>query len=388
MVITALQIPGATVAEVATRYGVHRSWVYRLRDRFRAEGHAAFEPRSRRPQTSPRSTPTTIVDLIVALRDRLGAEGHDAGCDTIVWHLAQHHHVAVSRATVHRVLTRTGKITPQPKKRPRSSYIRFQADLPNECWQSDFTHYRLANGIDVEIISWLDDHARYALSVTAHLRITGPIVLATFCQSVATHGIPASTLTDNGMGYTTRLAGGRGGRNSFENELRRLGITHKNSRPNHPTTCGKVERFQQTLTNWLRRQVVQPATIVELQALCDRFVDDYNHRRPHRSHPDRATPAAAYHRRPKAVAGNRSSDTHWRVRRDVVDKSGRVTLRHNGRLHHIGLGRTRARTRIILLINDLEITIIVAITGEIIRRLTLDTSRDYQPQNHNSTNPT
>ncbi len=167
---------------------------------------------------------------------------------------------------MHRVLTRTGKITPQPKKRPRSSYIRFQADLPNECWQSDFTHYRLANGIDVEIISWLDDHARYALSVTAHLRITGPIVLATFCQSVATHGIPASTLTDNGMVYTTRLAGGRGGRNSFENELRRLGITQKNSRPNHPTTCGKIERFQQTLKNWLRRQVVQPATIVDRTA--------------------------------------------------------------------------------------------------------------------------
>src|ERR671910_937954 len=118
--------------------------------------------------------------------------------------------------------------------------------MPNECWQSDFTHYRLATGIDVEIISWLDDHARYALDVTAHSRVTGPIVLATFRQAADLHGYPASTLTDNGMVYTTRFAGGRGGRNHLEYELRRLHIVQKNSRPNHPTTCGKAERFQQT----------------------------------------------------------------------------------------------------------------------------------------------
>jgi transposase InsO family protein len=116
-------------------------------------------------------------------------------------------------------------------------------EQPNECWQSDFTHYQLAGGRDVEIITWLDDHSRYALSVTAHPRITGAIVGLDVPQTLTEYGVPASTLTDNGMVYTTRLSGGKGGRNGLETELRRLNIVQKNSRPNHPTTCGKVERF-------------------------------------------------------------------------------------------------------------------------------------------------
>jgi transposase InsO family protein len=140
-------------------------------------------------------------------------------------------------------------VTPEPAKRPKSSYIRFEAEQPNETWQSDFTHYRLTRpdgtpGQDTEIITWLDDHSRYALHVTAHGQITGPIVLSTFTKAAAQHGYPATTLTDNGMVYTVRFAGGKGGRTKLENELRRLGIRQKNSRPNHPTTCGKVERFQ------------------------------------------------------------------------------------------------------------------------------------------------
>ena len=67
-----------------------------------------------------------------------------------------------------RRLLAAGLIEPEPNKRPRASYIRFEADLPNECWQTDFTHSRLADGTDVEVLTWLDDHARYALSVTAH----------------------------------------------------------------------------------------------------------------------------------------------------------------------------------------------------------------------------
>ncbi|MFC5822182.1 DDE-type integrase/transposase/recombinase, partial [Nonomuraea harbinensis] len=128
----------------------------------------------------------------------------------------------MSRATISRYLTRRGLVVPEPNKRPRSSYIRFQAQLPNETWQADFTHYRLADGSDAEILSWLDDHSRYALSVTAHARVTGLIVRDTFRHAVKVHGVPASTLTDNGMVFTTRLAGGRGGRNAFEHELRRL----------------------------------------------------------------------------------------------------------------------------------------------------------------------
>ena len=240
MVIVAVVVEGRAPAEVARSFGVSRSWVYELVARYRAEGDLAFEPRSRRPKTSPTAIPEGTVALVVQLRRQLTSQGLDAGSDTIGWHLEHHHNIRVSRATIDRTLRRQGLVTPAPSKRPRSSYVRFQADQPNEMWQADFTHYPLTTGEDCEILSWLDDHARHALSVTAHHRVTGPIVVATFRAAAAQHGLPASTLTDNGMVFTTRLSGGRGGRNAFEAELRRLGITQKNSRPNHRTTCGKV----------------------------------------------------------------------------------------------------------------------------------------------------
>jgi transposase InsO family protein len=385
LVITAVEIEGITQAEAARRYGLSKGWVSKLLARYRAEGESAYEPRSRRPKTSPTATPSTDADLVLRLRKELSGAGLDAGADTIGWHLTHRHQVTLSRATINRILVRAGAVVPQPAKRPRSSYVRFEAEQPNETWQSDFTHYRLTRvdatpGADTEIITWLDDHARYALHISAHTRVTGPIVLATFRSACEVHGYPASTLTDNGMVYTTRFAGGRGGRSSLEHELRRLDIVQKNSRPNHPTTCGKVERFQQTMKKWLRAQDPQPATVVELQSLLEVFIEEYNNHRPHRSLPHRATPATAYQARPKATPGSdRSHDTHDRLRHDRVDQSGCVTLRHDGRLHHIGIGRTHARTHVILLVQDLQITIINAATGEVLRELTLDPDRDYQP---------
>ena len=244
LVITAV-LAGASQSEVARTYGVSQGWISRLMTRYRDEGEAAFEPRSRAPKTSPGATAAETVDLVLRIRKELAGQGLDAGADTIGWHLIHHHQTTVSRATIHRILARAGAVTPDPSKRPKSSYLRFEAEQPNQCWQSDFTHFRLTRpdgspGHDCEIITWLDDHARYALHVTAHRRVTGPIVLASFRQAADLHGHPASTLTDNGMVYTTRLSGGslRGtrGRNGLETELHRLGIVQKNSRPNHPTT--------------------------------------------------------------------------------------------------------------------------------------------------------
>jgi transposase InsO family protein len=388
LVITALVLEQESVAEVAARYGVHRSWVYRLKARYDDIGEAAFDPLPKRPHTSPTAIPASTVELIRRLRKQLTEAGLDAGADTIAWHLAHHHALTVSVSTVSRTLTREGLVTPQPAKRPKSSYLRFSAEQPNETWQSDFTHYRLREGRDVEILTWLDDHSRYALTVTAHHRVTAPIVLATFRAAADHHGHPASTLTDNGMVYTTRFAGGRGGRTSLEHELRRLNIVQKNSRPNHPTTCGKVERFQQTMKKWLRAQPTQPATLDQLQDLLDQFRTAYNQHRPHRSLPHRATPATAYTARPKATPStDRHADTHDRVRTDRVDESGSVTLRVNGRLHHIGIGRTHARTHVLLLVQDLAVRIVDAATGELLRELTIDPSRDYQPQDRTDPKP-
>jgi transposase InsO family protein len=378
LVITAVVVEGRSQSAVARDYGVSQGWISRLVTRYRLEGEAAFEPRSRRPHTSPTRLPQPNIELILELREKLTSKGLDNGPETIAWHLKHHHGLIVSTPSIIRHLRAAGLVTPAPKKRPKTSYIRFAADLPNERWQADFTHWWLADQTHVEVLCWIDDHSRYALSVTAHHRVTGPIVLATFRKACENHGIPASTLTDNGMVFTTRLSGGKGGRNGLENELHRLSVVQINSTPNHPTTCGKVERFHQTLKRWLIRQP-RASTLAHLQDQIDAFLDIYNHHRPHRSLPHKATPATAYSGRPKAQPGKRT-DTHNRVRRDRIDDTGSLTLRVAGRLHHIGVGRTHARTHVLMLVQDLDVRIINAATGELIRELTIDPTRDYQPR--------
>jgi transposase InsO family protein len=180
LVITAVVVEKRPVSEVARSYGVARSWVYTLLARYREEGEGAFEARSRRPKTSPRAIPDAAVSLITEVRKDLAGRGLDAGPQTIVWHLEHHHGIRVSPATVSRYLARNGLVTPDPRKRPRSSYLRFAAELPNECWQADFTHYPLADGTGTEILAWLDDHSRYLLHITAHRRVSGPAVVAQF----------------------------------------------------------------------------------------------------------------------------------------------------------------------------------------------------------------
>jgi hypothetical protein len=188
------------------------------------------------------------------------------------------------------------------------------------------------------------------------------------------------------MVFTTRLSQGKKGastRNGFGTELRRLGVVQKNGHPNHPQNQGKVERFQQTLKKWLRSQPEQPGMIDDLQALLDAFVEEYNDHRPHRSLPHRMTPATVYCSLPKATptgdGHDRDNDTHDRVRHDIVDKSGKVTWRYHGQMYSIGIGRTRARTRVLVLSQDRDIRIVDTATGELLRELTLDTSKRYQP---------
>ena len=382
-IITAVTVQRLSQGQAARQFGVSKSWVSKVMARYRAQGEQAFEAASRRPHRSPTALPEQVVQAIVAERDRLTAAGLDAGAETISWHLRARG-ITVARTSIHRTLVRSSKVVADPRKRPRSSYTRFEADLPNECWQSDFTHYPLSTGTDSEIITWLDDHSRMALHISAHTRVTGTTVLTTFRTTIAEHGCPASTLTDNGMVYTVRYASRkvRGGRNAFEHELATLGITQKNGRGNHPQTQGKVERFQQTLKKWLKAQPNQPATITDLNTLLNEFQQLYNHHRPHRSLPHHATPAVAYTTRPKAGPGNNHPDNEFRVRTDRIH-TGRVSLRINGHMHHIGLGRTLDGTRVILLIDGYDIRVIHATTGEIIRTLTINPEHRY----HGTGNP-
>lgn len=165
LVITAVVVEGRSQSEVARAYGVSQGWISRLLARYTAEGEAAFEPRSRRPHTSPRQLPESTVALICSLRSELAGKGLDAGPQTIAWHLRHHHGITVAVSTVHRHLHAAGLIDPQPQKRPKASYIRFAAEQPNQRWQADFTHWWLPDRTHVEILCWIDDHARYALSV-------------------------------------------------------------------------------------------------------------------------------------------------------------------------------------------------------------------------------
>ena len=180
------------------------------------------------------------------------------------------------------------------------------------------------------------------------------------------------------MVYTTRLAGGRGGRNAFEHQLHALGITQKNGSPSHPQTQGKIERFHQTLKRWLNGQP-RAHTLKDLNKQLDKFRQIYNHESPHRAL-DRRTPAAAYAATPKAAPAGAKQGDHWRRRVDRVDKFGKLTLRHAGRLRHLGIGRAHAGTHVLMLIHDADVTISNATTGEIIRELTIDPTKNYQPR--------
>jgi hypothetical protein len=253
--------------------------------------------------------------------------------------------------------------------------VRFEAQLPNECWQADTTHWHLADESDVEILNVIDDHSRLVVASRAFISTKGGDVVATFYEAASTHGFPASMLTDNGAIFT---AASRHGRCAMETELDHLGIVYKHSRPYHPQTCGKVERFHQTLKRWLTRQPAV-STIAELQAQLDRFVEHYNTRRPHRAR-GRITPAEAFAARLKATPTQPAfvAPTHFRVRHDKIDKAGRITLRHRSRLHHIGIGRAHKHTRVLVLVADLDIRILTT-DGEVLRALTLDPTRDYQP---------
>jgi transposase InsO family protein len=237
-----------TVTEAAWVYGLSRQHLYRLLNRYRQGGLEAVDPRSRRPASNPRAVSDEVIITVVTLRIQLVADGLDAGPVTLQWHLAQQGLPVPSTSTIRRILDHHGLITPQPRKRPKSSSIRFQAAQPNQCWQSDFTHWTLADGTDVEILNWLDDHSRYLLYCTACRRVSGPDIVASFTHTAATYGLPACTLTDNGSVYTSRFTHGH---NDFERLIASLGVTQKNGHPGHPQTQGKIERFHQPLKRWL-----------------------------------------------------------------------------------------------------------------------------------------
>jgi transposase InsO family protein len=371
-IVDAVLLGGLSPTDLARRHKISRSRIYQLLELFERGGYEALEPRSRRPHTCPQQVSAAIQAAILKLRTKLTRAGHDAGPHTIHHHLSTQFDQVPSVSTIWRILSRHGRIVPQPQKRPRSSFVRFEADLPNQMWQVDATHWQLADGTDVEILDFLDDHSRLCLASDAYLTVKGPDVVASFYSATQRHGFPASLLSDNAAVFSGKS---RKGRVFLETELDRLGILCKHSTPYHPQTCGKVERFHQSLKRFLAKQ---PAarSLPALQRQLDAFRVYYNETRPHRalgSHP----PITAFEVPVKAGPATTRFTHHFRVRTDRVDGSGKVSLRDFGQLLHIGVGRAHKGHLVRLFIADSQVRVVTE-DGLLIRELTLDPTRDYQ----------
>jgi transposase InsO family protein len=374
--VTAVLVEGQSPRAVAKDHGVSKTWVYELLARYKAEGEAGLVPRSKRPHHSPTKVADRFEDEIVRIRKELTEAGFDAGAETIAVHLRRAHRRGKipSSATIWRVLKARGFVTAEPHKRPKSSYRRFAADLPNERWQMDVTHVVLATGKEVEILNIIDDHSRLCVASSARRIFKAIDVVTDFHEAAGRWGYPASVLSDNGAIFT---AAARNGVCVMESELLELGIEFRHSRPYHPTTCGKVERFHQTLKKYLAAS--KPARNLEaLQCRLDKFVEYYNTIRPHRAL-GRRTPHVAFLARTKARPSGQpfKMPPHCRVRQDKVN-SGNITLRYKSTLYHVAVGRRHDKKAVLILVANRDVRIMTS-DGTLLRRLSLDPKRIYQP---------
>ena len=371
-VVDAVLLEGRSPSELARSHGISRTWIYELVKRFRAGGYGALEPRSRRPKSCPHQHGPQIEQAVVALRASLAQAGHDAGAWTIAQHLRATAAVVPAVSTIWRILSRHGLITPQPHKRPRSSFIRFEAALPNELWQTDATHWQLEGGGSCEILNMIDDHSRLLVAAVAFATVKAADVVAVFHDAAAAYGYPAALLSDNAAVFS---GASRKGKVLLETELERLGIRAKHATPYHPQTCGKVERFHQSQKRFLSRQA--PAqSLAHLQLQLDSFAAHYNQHRPHRALGGR-TPLVAWSARLKARPAGAAAAVHYRVRQDRVDTNGTVTLRYQSRLRHIPVGRANKHQSVRLLIAGAQVRVIRE-DGSLLRELTIDPRVDYE----------
>jgi len=367
------ELEGLNVAAVCRGHGISRKTFYKWRARYAVEGVAGLEPRSRRPLRSPTRVSDEVEDAVVETRKWLLGYGLDAGAASIFYRLRDSRvRPLPSEATIWRVLTRRGFIAPEPRKRPKRSWRRFEAAAPNECWQIDATHWTLSRRRGVEIIDIIDDHSRLAVASVACASATTETAWAAFSQAVSRWGLPSRCLSDNGLAFSGRL---RGIEVHFEAQLRAVGIRAVTSRPFHPQTCGKVERFHQTVKRWLAARPLA-VSLTELQTQLDAFCEYYNHQRPHRAI-GRATPYSRWVGAPLATAAEplpppnellRRRHCHVKISSHGTAQAGRWV---------IGLGAEYAGQAVEVILDGLDADVFAG--DELIRHLRLDPNRTYQP---------
>jgi len=377
--VTAMDIRAATalagqvdnVAEFCRSQQISRETFYKWRKRFLEQGLDGLAERSRRPASCPGQTPAGVEEAVLRRRKQLLEQGLDHGPQSILWALRREGLDAVpSRSTIWRILIRHGLITPQPQKRPKSATKRFCFTRPNECWQSDWTQWQLADGSVVAVAGSIDDHSRYLTGLqSAPGAGSAELVWSVMLAGIAECGIPSMSLTDNGFVYTGRL---RGYESAFEANLRALGTHTINSSPRHPQTCGKIERFWQTLKKWLRARPA-PATIAALNNSLEQFRGFYNHHRPHRALRG-ATPAEAFTATAPAQPATRPLPTPVFVTRHTVgEQSGNLFVPP----YKVNVGLRWAGHQCDSIRHGDQIAIFSG--TNLIREFTADPTRNYQP---------
>jgi transposase InsO family protein len=373
LAITAAELPGVTVSSLCAELGISRKTFYEWRKRHDKEGPAGLEPRSRRPLSSPGQIPPRVEQHIVRLREQLPL---DNGAEAIFLHLRRAGVEPLPHVrTVHRVLVRNGLVEPQPNKRPRSSWLRFEYDAPNACWQIDATAWELRNGRTAWIMDLLDDHSRYMPAADAVTGDTVAAAWAAFCHAAAEIGLPAKVLSDNGLCFT----GGpnaHGGAGTFTTNLAALGIVKANSRPYHPQTCGKLERAHQTLKKWLRKRP-RARTLAELQTQLDAFRAYYNYERPHRAL-NGATPAERFHATPAARPADTPITLPTPPRLAIATRHVSAAGVLNTSSVSIGLGVTWTDRDLTVVTYGPRVVILDGTT--LVRVLTLEPGRKHYPQ--------
>ena len=296
------------VSRFCRAVGISRSRFYEIRKRVELEGTlAAMSPRPRRyVEPHPQATPAAIEGLAVAIRKDLADCGLDHGPVTVRWRLQQLGVSAPAASTLARIFTRHGMVVPQPQKRPRSSYRRFEFAMVHECWQLDAFQWPLtvpSGAREPEpvclIYQVLDDRSRFELAT--HVGAPGVGENSADAIQVVDKALtlagqtPCLLLSDNGVAFNqTRI----GRTTKLVTHLELLGCRPITGRPGHPQTQGKDERIHQTLQRWLRAHPAQ--TPEQLQAVVDAFDEHYNHHRPHQSLGMR-TPAQALAAGPIAI---------------------------------------------------------------------------------------
>jgi transposase InsO family protein len=354
------------------RLGISRQTAYKWRARYRAEGVAGLEERPRAAKRPAGRISAELEDGIVAARKWLCDTGLDGG-PASVWSLLTDRGVdgVPSEATIWRVLVRRGQIVPEPKKRPKVAYKRFVRDRPNECWQIDATHTELDSGRVVEIINMIDDCSRLCVESLAVPVCTSPAAWKAFSRAAVRYGLPAELLSDNGAAFRSFTPGARPV--VFERNLQTLGIRMLHSRPHHPQTCGKVERFHQSQQKWFSARPA-PETLEELQLLLDEFRDIYNHHRPHRGI-GRRRPGDVWEMLPKAHPAQIATAHEALVRTHRVGKAGLITVARDCVVY---VGRKYAANHVITIRRGDQLTIIETETAVIIGALIIDPERRTQ----------